>query len=269
MKLAILLCLTLLLTSCTSNEAPTGSEEVSTLGIDHINVWVKDPIKAKAELERLGFTAVPDSLSQIHHGQGTTGRYFYFLNIYLELIYVYDEVIFQENANSNPALDFIERSNSPENGYLPFGIALKMDNYDKTKIPFATVSYHQDWMGEGNNIYAAQSAKLKKAEPSVFVIYPEIEYEKFENLDSLKRIPDEYSIWRAFYQHENGAEKISKIKIYTDQLDQESSTIKNINTIENVAIKVGKEQLMELYFDDHRQKKTYDLRPTIPLILHL
>ncbi|MFK8104321.1 MAG: VOC family protein [Saprospiraceae bacterium] len=261
MKLSLFICLLFVLSGC--------SKDAGNLSLDHVNVWVKDPVKAKKKLEDLGFKAVPDSLSQVHTGQGTTGRYFYFLNTYLELIYIYDEAEFKENINTNQSLDFLERSKSPANGYLPFGVALKMNPYDKTKIPFTTVRYHQDWMGKGNSIYAAQNSKLKKEEPSVFVIYPEIEYEHFENIDSLKRIPEEYSIWRTFYQHENGAENVSKVKIYTDKLDKESSTIKSINAIENVEVITGKEYLMELYFDHQRQKKTYDLRPDLPLIIHL
>ncbi|KOY51996.1 hypothetical protein I602_1556 [Polaribacter dokdonensis DSW-5] len=42
-------------------------------------------------MTQIGFTSVPDSLSAIHEGQGTTGRYFRFLNSYLELIFVYNQ----------------------------------------------------------------------------------------------------------------------------------------------------------------------------------
>lgn len=244
-------------------------KEAPNLKMDHVNVWVKNPIKAKEKLVQIGFTAIPDSLSQVHTGQGTTGRYFYFLNGYLELIYVYNEEELVENAKSNISLDFVERSNSPENGYLPFSIALAMNNYDKTKIPFKTVEYHQSWMEKNNSIYVAKNSKIKKEEPSIFVMYPAGEYDKFEHMDSLLKIPEEYAIWRTFYKHKNGAEKISKIEIYTNNINKESNTIRCLNELGNVEIKEGKEYLMELYFDNQRQQKTYDLRPEIPLKIHL
>ena len=49
------------------------------LRIDHVNIWVKNPKKAKEKLIEIEFSSVPDSLSEIHKGQGTSGRYFYFL----------------------------------------------------------------------------------------------------------------------------------------------------------------------------------------------
>ena len=82
----------LLFTGCKSN---TKNE---LLEVDHVLIWVKDPGLPKSKIKDLGFTAVPDSLSQIHKGQGTTGRYFNFLNTYLELIYVNDSVEFQNNV---------------------------------------------------------------------------------------------------------------------------------------------------------------------------
>ena len=243
--------------------------EASNLKMDHVNIWVKNPKEAKEKLEAIGFTAVPDSLSQVHAGQGTTGRYFYFLNGYLELIYKYDDKEFKTNANINNSLDFVERSESPDNGYLPFGVALKMKNYNKEDLPFKTIEYHQEWMGESNRIYAAKNSKTKKEEPSIFVVYPFIEFDVFESMDSLTNIPDAYSIWRTFYKHKNGAEKISLIKIYSNKLDPESETIKTLSKLKNIEIKEGKEYLMEVFFDHQRQNKTYDLRPELPLKIYL
>ncbi len=42
-----------------------------------------------------------------------------------------------------------------------------------------------------------------------------------------------------------------------------------INGIENVTVKKGTEHLMELYFDNNIQKKSFDLRPELPLIIYL
>jgi len=82
----ILICLALL--SCTETKIENKNAEVkkslsTDLAVDHLNVWVEDPIMAKNKLVDIGFIAVPDSLSMVHKGQGTTGRYFYFLNGYL------------------------------------------------------------------------------------------------------------------------------------------------------------------------------------------
>lgn len=263
MKIMISILSMLLLMGCSKEK------KAANLKMDHVNIWVKNPKEAKGKLEAIGFTAVPDSLCQVHSGQGTTGRYFYFLNGYLELIYKYEEEEFQANATINKSLDFIERSNSPENGYLPFSVALNMKHYNKNEIPFKTIEYHQDWMGATDRIYMAENSKTKKEEPSIFVVYPTIQYDVFESMDSLINIPDEYSIWRTFYKHKNGAEKISLVKIHSNNLDKESETIKTLRGLENVEIIEGEAYLMEIFFDNQTQHKTYDLRPELPLKIYL
>lgn len=69
----------------------------SNLQIDHFNIWVNNPEIARESLTELGFNSVPDSLSAVHEGQGTAGKYFNFLNGYLELIFVYDQNKLEEN----------------------------------------------------------------------------------------------------------------------------------------------------------------------------
>lgn len=263
MRIVFYLLVVLMVVGCKKDKA------ASNLGIDHVNIWVKNPQIAKEKLQQIGFTGVPDSLCQVHEGQGTTGRYFYFLNTYLELIFVYDEAEFKANGERNNELDFIERSNSPENGFAPFSIALKMENYDKEKIPFDIIEYTQDWMGESNEIYVAKNSKIKKEEPSLFVIYPAIAYDVFESKKDLSNIPEEYAIWREFYKHKNGAEKISKVKIHTPKVDSESKTIKMLKELKEVELVKGEVYLMELYFDNQKKNETYDMRPEIPLIIHL
>ncbi|MFK7936334.1 MAG: hypothetical protein AB8G22_22660 [Saprospiraceae bacterium] len=239
------------------------------LNMDHLNVWVDNPTEAKDKLVEIGFTAVPDSLSNVHVGQGTSGRYFYFLNSYLEFIFIYDENEFANNVKANPALDFKERAESPTNEYLPFGVAINMEEYDPTKLPFETVAYYQEWMGAYDRIYTAKNSKLNPSEPTVFTMFPEIKYDVFDSVDDLMNIPEEYAIWREFHKHKNGAQKITNVKIRTTKIDPASETANMINGLENVELVVGKECLMEIYFDQHKQGKVFDLRPEVPLKIYL
>jgi hypothetical protein len=205
----------------------------------------------------------------LHAGQGTTGRYFHFFNGYLELIFVYDQNEFEENNTKNKELDFAERANFEDNGASPFSIALKVKDYDTEKIPFEKVSYHQDWMEENARIYSAKNSKTHLKEPSIFVVYPELESAIFESSSDLDSIPDEFAFARELYKHPNGAKKITKVIITSTGLDLETETIKAVNEIENLAVKNGAAHLMELYFDNNTQGKTFDLRPELPLIVYL
>jgi hypothetical protein len=268
------LILFLSLGSCKDNRTEkTNSETIKAIAtdlqVDHLNIWVKNPKLTKERLTEIGFTSIPDSLSQIHQGQGTTGRYFYFLNGYLELIFVYDQEELEENNRINKSLDFIERANFEANGASPFSIALKVKNYNIEKIPFEKVRYHQDWMDKDLHIYSAKNSKTNLKEPSIFVVYPEIESDIFETLADLKNIPDEYAFARDFYKHPNGAKKITNIVITSTDINLKTETIQAVNKIENLMVKNGSEHLMELYFDEHIQGKSFDLRPELPLKIYL
>lgn len=263
MRLTLYVFATFLLAGCTIEN------EESTLKVDHVNIWVQNPKYGKEKLEEIGFTSIPDSLCKVHAGQGTTGRYFYFLNAYLELIFIHNEEEFQRNVERNRKLDFVERANSPQNGFSPFSVALKMADYDKESIPFETVEYQQEWMGESNRIFAARNSKFNKAEPSLFVVYPEIEYDTFESMEDLSIIPEEYSMWREFYKHKNGAEKISKIRIHSNEVNHKSETVKMLKAIKEIELVEGEAYLMEIYFDDQRKNEVYDMRPEIPLKIYL
>lgn len=269
-----ILTLTIILSSCKDEKTTIHSNKktsnISTdLQIDHINIWVENPKMTKEKLNSIGFTSIPDSLSQIHKGQGTAGRYFNFLNGYLELIFVFNQNELEVNNTKNKDLDFTERANYKKNGASPYGLALKVENYSKEKIPFEKIRYHQDWMEENASIYSAKNSKTNLNEPSIFVVYPEIESESFESLADLKNIPEEYALWREFYKHPNGAKKITNIIITSRDLNMETETVKTVNEIKNLTIKKGKEHLMELYFDNHTQGKSFDLRPELPLIVYL
>ena len=246
------------------------SERLSTdLQLDHFNIWTKNSTQAKKRLTEIGFTSVPDSLSAIHEGQGTSGRYFRFLNSYLELIFVYDQNELIENNKKNQDLDFTKRANFEKNEASPFSLALKVKDYNIDNIPFEKISYHQDWMDKNMNIYSAKNSKKELKEPSIFVVYPEMEYEKFETLSDLKNIPEEHAIWREFYKHPNGSQKITEIIITSRNLNLNTETIQAVNGIENLTVKDGEEHLMELHFDNDIQGKSFDLRPELPLIIYL
>ncbi len=245
------------------------AQKKSDLRLDHFNIWVEDPEPAKQALIDIGFLAVPDTLSRIHEGQGTTGRYFYFFNGYLELIFIHKQDEFDQNNRMNPEMDFEERANFAKNNASPFSIALSVNEYAVEKIPFEKVDYHQDWMSDYTSIYAAKNSKLKLGEPSVFVVYPEIEIDRFETEADLVKIPEEYAIWRSFFKHPNGARKISKIRLTSNAVDFQSETIQSLNGIDELEVILGEEHLMELFFDDQIQGKSYDLRPEVPLKIYM
>lgn len=265
--------LLLAISSCkesnTSDSTPKKAPIASNLQVDHFNIWVTNPEKAKQKLVDIGFTAVPDSMSATHHGQGTSGRYINFLNSYLELIFVYDQKELEVNNKINKELDFTARALSHENGASPFSLALKMEEYNKDSIPFETIKYHQEWMEGEDAIYSARNSKLNLQEPSIFVVFPEMQANNFESTADLLATPSDDDSWKALFQHANGAEKITQITIHSKEFNGQSNSIHALNQIEGLSVKEGPAHLMEITLDNKRQGKTHDLRPELPLIVHL
>ncbi|MCH2228737.1 MAG: hypothetical protein MK105_00230 [Crocinitomicaceae bacterium] len=99
------------------------------------------------------------------------------------------------------------------------------------------------------------------------MVYPEIDAPIVESFDKLEKFPSEDNFWKTFFS--NGAKNLTKIVITSNDLDVNSETIKALNSIENLAVRKGESHLMEFYFDDNKQGETYDLRPELPLIIHL
>lgn len=263
----IVLIFSLGLTTCKKTEKTT-KKISSDLSVDHLNIWVENPEKARDKLVEIGFNTLPDSLIELHKGQGTTGKYFNFLNSYLELIYVYNQKDLENNNKINKDLDFVKRANFISNGASPFSLALKMKDYNIEKIPFKKIKYHQEWMERDFSIYSAKNSNINIKEPSIFVVYPIIEAKNFDSLEDVDKIPEEYDFYKKTFKHKNDAQKITKIIITSKGLETNSETINVINGIKNVVVRNGSEHLMELYFDNNIQGKTFDLRPELPLIIY-
>ena len=78
-KALFVLTISLIYYSFENHQTAVKSEEKlestsSDLEVDHLNIWVSNPAAAKEQLENLGFSSVPDSISDVHDGQGTAGR---------------------------------------------------------------------------------------------------------------------------------------------------------------------------------------------------
>ncbi|WP_298511913.1 hypothetical protein [uncultured Kordia sp.] len=245
-------------------------ELIKNLKVDHFNLWTKKPEEFKKKLVKAGFTVIPDSLRPPHVGQGTQGKYINFLNMYFEIISVYDEEELMANQKQNPLLDFETRKNYEKNGASPFSISLQMKAYDASKIPFETVKYHQSWMSSDSvNIESAKSSKTNFSEPSVFVVYPEISSDDFATIEDLVKIPEEYAMWREFFKHSNGAKRVTNMKVHMVRKHEVSDVIPVLNGIEGLQIIDDTSHFIEVDFDHKIQNIKLDFRPDFPVIINL
>jgi Glyoxalase-like domain len=85
--------------------------------LDHVLVWVGPGAPEAERLVELGLT---EGTPNVHAGQGTANRRFFFRNAMLELIWVHDET--EARAGPGARLGIHERWRHRETGASPFGL---------------------------------------------------------------------------------------------------------------------------------------------------
>lgn len=240
-------------------------EQTTALRLDHFFLWVKDPNAVVKRLEEIGFTAIPDSLSAIHQGQGTAGRYFYFLNTYFELLFVHDREALVANDQKYGFLETQKRVDYENTNASAFGIGLQMEKYDPSRIPFGATRFYQTYLPDDSYLYFATSSDQLINEPLTFVVCPELQSTSKDSND-LSKMSEQV---RGFYEHANNTRRVSKVMITVVHKSPLSKTMEEVNKMQNIEIVKGKEQLLEIYFDNGAQGKSHDLRPQIPVVVYL
>jgi hypothetical protein len=96
-----------------------------------------------------------------------------------------------------------------------------------------------------------------------------MEIPKLNTLDDLEKLVSDSARrerGRKTVTHDNGIQKLTSVKI-TCKTKDFSSTVKAIKEIQNLILVKGKEDLLEMTFDENRQSKTIDYRPRMPVVI--
>lgn len=220
--------------------------------LDHLFIFCSPDAPEAEHLIKQGFT---EGQPNIHPGQGTRCRRFFFHNSYLEFLWIYDE----KEARGYPAesMALFERSLHKNSGYSPFGIALrhKSDFDEKKSPPFKTWSYTPSYLPAGLSISFADSVN-NQAEPLIFILPM-----------GIGSRPDEYpSELKQPLIHKCGAGCITGIRITL------ASSIKseNVLTLEQAGLAdftLGEEPLAEIMIDGGLRRSVLDCRPCLPLVI--
>ena len=130
--------------------------------LDHVFICCStDAVEADC-LKKAGLV---EGSGNIHPGQGTANRRFFFRNGFLELMWVSSPVEAQGEQTARTQL--WERWCGRNSGACPFGIAFRPTAPDSTP-PFSTWPYRPDYMPVGVEILIATDTTL--AEPELFIL---------------------------------------------------------------------------------------------------
>ena len=208
------------------------------LQLDHIFIWVKKDAPEIEIFKKAGFTSI---ISGVHKGQGTAGEYIFFLNFYIELLYISDQTEALNNLD-NFGCNYIKRSKWCRNKSSFLGLGLKMTSFDQKNIPFSYKEYKSSWMRDHGLLMATNNQNLN--DPIVFILYPNMEFPNYNSIEEMltDNKPNDF---KKNHIHDNEIKTLTSYKIITTST---SEMIENIAK-NGVNIEKGKVEKLELTFD--------------------
>lgn len=214
-----------------------------TVELDHIFVCVS--AGGGPEAKRLVDAGFREGAPNVHPGQGSACRRFFFRNAYLELFWISNET--EARSDLVSPVHLWERWRYRETGSSPFGVCVRRraGAAPDAPLPFATWSYHPPYVPPSFGIdIAERSARLE--EPLLF------------HLPGGTR-PDEYPPERGQpLDHPCGAVEITGVRIVSPL---------SIEPLDVVSSVPGPEHEAEVTLDGGRAGAVLDCRPDMPLVL--
>lgn len=130
-----------------------------SLCLDHIFVCTSAGAPEAQELIDVGFV---EGSRNVHPGQGTSNRRFFFEHGFLELLWVHDEPE-ATSARTGPTRLW-ERWSLRAAQANPFGICFSPQSEVDLPLPFASWAYEPVYLPKGKRIYFAQGTALSEPE---------------------------------------------------------------------------------------------------------
>lgn len=239
---------------------PVCAADAPPLLLSHAFIVVKAGAKERAALEKAGFRIAP-TVNQ-HVGQGTASITVELLNGFLELTYP-DPSVPVSPALQAGAEKFRLRSEWRQNGYCPISIVFDRTPATPEKLPFPTWRVTADWMDPGTFIEMMTPKDMPKAISLSISSHAESTNEK-EN-EVLARDP----VKGAMFLHSNGARRLTGMRVVAPNKDALPPAASYISGLGLMKFEIGKQWLLEVTLDNGKQGVAKDLRPDLPMLIHL
>ncbi len=216
--------------------------------LDHVFICTDIGAPAADQLIDFGLT---EGAPNVHPGQGTANRRFFFHNAMFELIWVHNPEEAQ-NATTRP-LHLWEQWDGRHGSALPFAICLRPRHPSTEELPFNTWAYTPAYVPSPLVVHVGANSDLL-AEPMLFYM-------------AFGRRPDQAGA-REPLQHATGFREITSLRLQYPQSVPPSATLRAVLEMEMIAVRTGTPALLEIGFDGETQGQSMDFRPGLPLVLH-
>jgi hypothetical protein len=214
------------------------------LELDHVFICCSAGAPEADALVRLGLR---EGSPNTHPGQGTANRRFFFRNAFLELLWVSDPGEARSEQTRRTML--WERWSSRASGACPFGIVFRPGSAQASSAPFATWSYRPNYLPSGLTIEFAEGTLLDE---------PELAYLPFARRSgSPAHEPTDHSL---------PIRRVCGVTVGLPSSARLSQPSEAAHSAGLLTYRAAPEHVLELGFVAE-QEITFDLRPTLPLLL--
>jgi hypothetical protein len=218
--------------------------------LDHIIVWTEVGAPEAEGLLNFGLT---EGTSNMHPGQGTANRRFFFHNAYLELLWVHD--LREARSNEVFATRLLDRWLGRTRGNSPFGLCFRSVGGIAGKPRFSTWEYQPPYLPDPHRILVGTNFD-NLMEPMLFYL-------------TLGRRPDGlFQALRQPLEHAAGVEEVTGVRLVSPHEGKLSTELQSVVDSGLVSLGTGGEYLMEISFDKGAEGQKADFRPGLPLIFH-
>lgn len=210
-----------------------------TIELDHFFIVTRPGAPEADSLAALGLV---EGTPNVHPGQGTANRRFFFANAMLELMYIRDE---QEAARGAAGrLNLVERSHSA--AASPFGLVFR--HISRTSAPpFPGWPYCADYLPDGNPFHIGENAD--RLEEPLCIVMP-------SNLSAPSQQPAPRLPFTT----------VTSVRIGVP-VTPPSPVLDAVSGIDPLSFAVGQPHLLELQFNAGAAGQEKDLRPALPLVV--
>lgn len=215
--------------------------------VDHLFICLTNPIQSAAALSAQGLI---EGTPNVHPGQGTANRRFFFQNTFIELLYLTDAQDAQSPLTAPTQL--FERLSATDSHVSPFGVCFRPTMANEA-LPFPAWEYRPAYLPASLKV---DVGRAPVSEPMWFFL-------------SFAKRPDQMPPERAQpIEHANGFRQITAVRVTIASGEAFSAAASCANQLSEFEIIQGNEHLMELEIDHGVQGQTHDFRPGLPLVMN-
>jgi hypothetical protein len=220
------------------------------LEVDHAFILTAPMAKEeRAAVEAAGLT-IGQHVAK-HTGAGTASVGVLFSNAYLELLWL-DPSVSVDADKMQDVERMRQRAAWRSSGASPFGVGLRRTPTAPEKLSIEAEEYRAPWLRPGTSILSVRDVP---GFPMLFVV------PRYVALDAWVAKARETE--PESFRHKAGLERLTRV-IVSGPYQAAPDAVANIAELQFVN---SPDHTLELTFDEGRQGKRADLRPTLPLVL--